>query len=340
MKMKLCSIYIIVFFFLSCENKPKAEINFYYWKTQFKLNETENECLTFNKTNKIYTRFFDVGLENKVAVPIAIISFKNFKSNQNIVPVIYIKNEVFVQSDSLKNNEKTIYLMDLSKNIIKLVDALNLSIKNETSLLQIDCDWTDKTKTDYFYFLKLLQKNKKIEVTIRLHQIKYKEKTGIPPVENAVLMFYNIGHITANDDNSIYKKENAEKYISRLHEYHLNLKFALPIFSWGQQIRNGKVLALLNKVYTSDFETDMNFKQTKTNWFVAKKSCFKMGYYFQQNDKVKIENISEESLKEITKFVSDSYKKIIKEVIFYDLDSKNIQQYDKNIFQKTVSKLH
>ena len=85
--------------------------------------------------------------------------------------------------------------------------------------LQIDCDWTESTRDKYFHLLSTLrnelERNKQIiSATIRLHQVKYAAITGIPPVHRGMLMYYNMGKINATDNNSVYDKKIAEKYIS------------------------------------------------------------------------------------------------------------------------------
>ena len=93
--------------------------------------------------------------------------------------------------------------------------------------IQIDCDWTDSTRNRFFRFTRTLGKlahaeHSLISATIRLHQIKYFERTGIPPVDRGVLMFYNMGKLAAaSERSSIFNTEDAEKYTSRLSQYPL-----------------------------------------------------------------------------------------------------------------------
>ena len=149
-------------------------------------------------------------------------------------------------------------------------------------------------------------------------------------------MFYNMGAISASDANSIYEEKNALKYVSSLKHYPLRLDIALPIFSWGIGTRNGKVHYLLNKMYTKDFEKDSNFVRLSEDRFRAKHSFFKGGYYIMENDEIKIENVGAKDLKEMTNMLIKNISQPVNKIIFYDLDSSNIINYESNIFQ-TVS---
>ena len=176
-----------------------------------------------------------------------------------------------------------------------------------------------------------------MSATIRLHQIKYKIKTGVPPVNCGVLMFYNMDKISGDSSNSIYSKAIADKYISYLKTYPLPLNIALPIFTWGIQSRNGNVINLLNKMNYSTFNSDTNFSKQTNTIFKVKNYCFKGGYYFVKDDVVKIESVSNDQLIEIAENINDNLKIKPTELFFYDLDTINLNLYDKNIFKKIAT---
>jgi hypothetical protein len=117
--------------------------------------------------------------------------------------------------------------------------------------LQIDCDWTDLTRAAFFDFVTELRvlvhrEGALLSATIRLHQVKYRERTGVPPVDRGMLMFYNMGGITADaDTRSIFDRARAESYLARLPEYPLPLDAALPIWSWTVHTRGDRVVGLL-----------------------------------------------------------------------------------------------
>lgn len=323
-------IYLIVII-TSCNKRPAPGISFYYWKTRFELNEYENRVMTDNQVQSLYIRYFDVDIDavTNEPKPISVIHFVSPIIPKTVIPVVYIKNRVFEKVD-------TSSILNLAKNIHQFITVFNEKNKMVASEIQFDCDWTEKTKNAFFLFLDNFKhlSNVKLSATIRLHQVKYSERTGIPPVEEGVLMFYNMGAISPADANSIYEKKNALKYVSSLNHYPLPLNIALPVFSWGIGTRNGKVQYLLNKMYYADFEKDSNFVMISPGRFKAKRSFFKSGYYVMENDEVKVENIDAKDLEEMAVLLRKNISRPVEKLIFYDLDSSNIINYDPNIFQK------
>jgi hypothetical protein len=71
---------------------------------------------------------------------------------------------------------------------------------------------------------------------------QYRERTGVPPVDRGMLMFYNMGKLSAEPGaRSIYDADAAERYLARVGEYPLPLDLALPIWSWTVQVRDGAI---------------------------------------------------------------------------------------------------
>jgi hypothetical protein len=329
----LTAYLFMVIFFMACSSDKKEgpAISFYYWKTTGRLNTPEQEALRSNEITTLYVRYFDVDFDPATGMtrPLSIIRMDKSFTGVSIVPVIYIKNRVFVNADSARINK-------LCQEIYAQIGYINETNKKTVSEAQFDCDWTDQTKQAFFRFLEVIKKKSgwTLTATIRLHQVKYKQRTGIPPVDRGVLMFYNMGHIDAGPENSIYTRSNANRYVSSLKTYPLPLDIALPVFSWGIGIRDGKVQYLLNKMYPGDFEKDSNFVKAAPGRYRAVRSFFKSGSYIRQDDVVKVESISGTELMEMANLLRKHLSQPIRKLIFYDLDSANLQQYDEDIFQK------
>lgn len=319
----------------SCRKSKAPAVSFYYWKTKYALNHMEEQVLQSNKVQQLYVRYFDIEVDKTThkARPIGVIQFDKSNPVQKIVPVIYIKNEVF---ETINNIDS------LCKNVHQLTTAINNAIHQNPETIQFDCDWTLRTKDAYFHFLKKYKiiSKKQVSATIRLHQIKYRLTTGVPPVDFGVLMFYNMGKIDASENNSIFDAKIASAYLEKLDSYPLRLDIALPVFAWGIQIRNGKVIHLLNKMKDAHFKDDTSFQQIKKGFYKANKSCFKGGYYFQQHDEVKIESIATEQLMQIPSMLQKHMQQEIQQIIFYDLDDFNLENYDADIYQKVANRFN
>ncbi|MEO6819336.1 MAG: hypothetical protein ABI266_06570 [Ginsengibacter sp.] len=328
----LCSLVLLC----SCHKTP-GSISFYYWKTSFHLSPQEIKAVKENEVTTMYIRYFDIDMAAGDAQPkpIAPIQFDTTKLFFNITPVIFIKNRVFEKIDSLA-------VLALCENVFKMVNAIDASIHKNPVDIQFDCDWTVGTKEKYFLFLRRYKviSSQNISATIRLHQVKYPMTTGIPPVESGVLMYYNMGAIGTGASSSIYEKSIANQYNSYIKKYPLKLKVALPIFAWGQLISEGRVVKLLNGMNEQHFANDTNVALISKNRFGVKHSHFHGGYYFKQDDEVKIEWVPEADLKEMIDQLNREAKGHIDQIIFYDLDESNLELYDKNIFKKMVDRLN
>ncbi|MCC6369372.1 MAG: hypothetical protein IT236_00060, partial [Bacteroidia bacterium] len=204
--------------------------------------------------------------------------------------------------------------------------------------VQLDCDWTEKTKDNYFLFLTEIRKqieNKKVllSATIRLHQVKYKEVTGVPPVNRGMLMFYNMGDVgNPNEKNSIFNKEKANLYVNYLNAYLLPLDVALPIFRWQAHFRDGRILNLFSKKNLNDLK-ETHFKEVGTNKFVATRDKVAAGKYIREGDLLKVEEIKKEDLINAAKLLKQNLSNENRRLVFYDLDDYNLKCYEKTIYQ-------
>ncbi|WP_223710441.1 hypothetical protein [Flavobacterium potami] len=286
-----------------------------------------------NNVHKLYIRYFDIGLhpENKFPIPISPIRFQDNPGEYTIVPVVFIQNKVML--------EKNLDVNELAQKTFDFIEEINSKNKITCEQIQIDCDWTLSSKNNYLKFIEVFKKvsKKKLSATIRLHQVKYFKKTKIPNVDSGVLMYYNMGSIAPDSLNSIYDQKVAERYLKSLKRYPLHLDFAFPIYSWGVHIRNNTVIGLRSKMNTKALEKDPNFEKTSPIFFRVKQSNYKNGVFYEENDLLKIEEIKTEDLKEMAKDLKDNLIRKPNEIIFYDLDEFNLNNYEKNTFEQIIS---
>lgn len=326
-KIVLLSVFVLL---LSCERKEAPSVSFYYWKTFFTLTPKEQSVLDANETGKIYVRYFDVKMVNDAPVPVAPIRFDKPKPKKEIVPVVFLKNEVFL-SDKVD-------VYDLVKKMLHLIHQINAKNRLTIQEIQIDCDWSLQSRDKFMLFLKELKKKspKTISATIRLHQIKYFKETKVPPVDYGVLMFYNMGELNAGKGNSIYDKTIAERYLPSLKDYPLPLKVALPVYSWIIHSRNGHIVNLISKIDRKGFQNNANF-EWKEDRAVVKKNTLAKGFFFEEGDQLKVEAIHEEDLKEMIGLLKKYMPKKPKEIIYFDLDQNNFNKLTNDDFFKTCN---
>ena len=267
---------------------------------------------------KIYVRYCDVGLRDEQAVPIAPIEIDTFSTRGlAIIPVIYIKNEVF-------EDIATVHFWGtetLSENVAKYIEQINNYYHLTVNEVQFDCDWTLNTKEYYFNFLKLFKEknpNLQLSATIRLHQVKYKDDTGVPPVDYGVLMYYNMDKITATGANSIYNRATAKRYISSLKSYPLQLNIALPMFSWGVHSVRGEVVNLVSGLTSAEIKTLKGVVATDIpNVYEVKTQTYYKGRLWQAGDRIKIEEVTDAERQEMQDDLLKNMKTQPKEVIWF-----------------------
>jgi len=320
----LCAFAFIILQLSCTENTPtKVHCSFYHWQTNLSINQEEQRYLDSLSVQKLYIKFFDIDWDfnQQQAIPHAsLIVNADLTSNIEIVPTLFITNRTFqhieqTAIDDLVNNVKE-----------KLLDQFKDFPNHTLQAIQIDCDWSLSTKDKYFYFLKKLkeaypQEQIVLSTTIRLHQIKYFKKTGIPPVHRGVLMFYNMGEVMEYDTyNSILDLTIAKKYTDFIPDYPLAIDLALPLFQWGVLFREGKMIQLINQLKASELSDPTRFQSIDTIRWKVIKSTYLNGLYLYEGDVIRIEKIEQKDLEETIQFLQPSFQGKEFELIFYHLE--------------------
>src|SRR5690349_20517293 len=121
---------------LSCTKKTEPiPLSFYYWKTNFQLTETEKQYLNDLDVVKLYIRYFDISLKDSIAIPIAPVTFSQEVEKYKVVPVVYIKNEVFLHQTATDS---------LPQKVFNYIQQINKSANVSVNEIQFDCDWSLK----------------------------------------------------------------------------------------------------------------------------------------------------------------------------------------------------
>lgn len=320
----------------SCTNDKTSHknISFYHWKSNAIFHKSFEKAINITQTNKIYLHYFDIetiyepSLSNDGIFPTYVLqSVTQDYQEFEIVPVVYITNRVF--------KTKNLDISDLSNRIKKLINQISKTQFNkEIKQIQIDCDWTESTKSTYFEFLKQLQNYFEIDVTIRLHQIKFTKNTGIPPVKKGTLMLYNVGDLKNKQQNSTLEASIVKRYINTETHYPLTLNIGLPLFSQTVITNNDNEIKIIKNSERNNLENDDHFKIIDNmNLMVLKDTLYK-GFFLSKGYNLKFEEINETVITESYKVIKNSNLKI-NEVIFYHLDEKSLSNINlKEIIEK------
>jgi hypothetical protein len=302
--------FALVLFGCAPGRTPHTQRAFYFWRTVFDLSAADQKELTDLGITKLYARFFDVVFNTGTGktAPVGDIRFKMLPApDLEIIPVVFIANQALLETpDSLADT--------LAAAVYRRIRALGRSLKpiNE---IQLDCDWSANTKDKYFGMLKFLKskcgKELRLSATIRLHQVKYANRTGIPPVDRGMLMFYNMGKAAdLKTHNSIYDPQTAAAYLSGFASYPLPLDVALPCFSWLVVIQNGHLTHLINDVEELELDGNPHLELSPNDGFRVKENFEFRNVFLLKGEQLRVEKtdaaICDQAAKQIAPFLKDS----------------------------------
>ena len=208
----------------------------YYWRTDLRLDSTERAFLKQYNIKKVYCRYFDVvmGDSSIGPRPNATISFSDsLPDGIEIIPTIYITE------DCMHKPYK-----DLAEKVVQRIRQMNETNNiNNVHEIQIDCDYTSRSRKTYYKFLKEVRHHLSptschLSTTIRLHQLSM----PAPPVDYGALMVYNTGDPRKwQERNPILDYRDVYPYLKHLEQYALPMAVAYPIYQWVRYIDNVRV---------------------------------------------------------------------------------------------------
>jgi hypothetical protein len=281
-----------------------------------------------HKVNTLYIKYFDVGWDETTNKPVPIaqlrVADKSFfaQNSYKIIPTVFISNECIFKIDSSQCEGLAGKILLLIKDIDRVNTIGNISE------IQIDCDWTASTRGKYFSILKALQyKDSALSysATIRLHQVKYLQQTGVPPVSRGLLMCYNMGNLKdASVRNSILDVEEFKKYSSNLGSYPLPLDVGLPLFEWYVLFRHGTYIGLVRDV---DINLLKSVSKHTDNRYDMLADTALNGYDLKKGDILRYEKSGYNEIMKATKIVSDKMKTTELHISLYHLDSLILKKY-------------
>ena len=302
MQKRILFIYLIIVVFCSCSKQQGEKTNaVYYWSTTFKSDSIQQSFLRQHHIKKIYLRFFDVVVDEQGNVmPNATVRFATpVPKDVEIVPVVYIVNDCLYRSidklDSL-----------ILQRVTQMCETNDITPFRE---LQIDCDWTARSRTHYFQVLSRLNERAKkqgvvLSATIRLHQLG----EAPPPVEKGILMLYNTGDVTRLDcEHPILDMKDAAPYLRKLSKYRLPLATAYPVYAWRVLFRKGKFVGILH----SDDELPII-----------------------DGDSIVVREPPLEMVLKAKQAVDKEQRSANDEIILFDISNENIQRINKYHYEK------
>lgn len=320
------------------KNTLPAHVNrgMYFWKTNFYLGENETRFLKKHHIEKLYVKIMDIDWSAIYgAYPTTATNLERdlHKSDSLVetIPVIFITNESILQTQASD-------IDTLSSKIVLKTRQLCGDFYPNIKELQVDCDWTPKSKDKYFDLLQKIKdklNGKQLSVTLRLHQLKHKSKTGVPPAHRVTLMLYNMGRLTDyRETNSILNIRETKKYINGI-RYELPIDFVLPLFNWGVKFSEKRFERLVYNVDKTTFDTCKAFTRLPNGNYRMVKDYYTLDdNYYYYNDEIRLENITKEDLLKISNLCRKKANTNNFTVSFFELNPYYLNTVDSVSYEK------
>ena len=219
------------------KQQPELEVcnAVYYWRTDLCLDSTERAFLQQHNIKKVYCRYFDAVMKESSSryeepMPNATLTFSDtLPGGVEMVPTVYITE------DCMHNRHEGL-ARKLVERIRQMNETNNISGVKE---IQIDCDYTSRSRKIYYEFLKeVSQEWSTVSTTIRLHQLQM----PAPPADYGVLMLYNTGDPRRfMERNPVLDLRDVQPYLRHLGDYSLPLAAAYPVYRWVRHIHGVRV---------------------------------------------------------------------------------------------------
>lgn len=316
------------------QRESKVEFSFYHWKSSLSEDSLTTAYLDTLRVRKLYVRFFDVHWDqhHQRPYPESVLHLSDTSaqpySSLEIIPTVYITNESMKHISKQGIEDLAQHLKGQIRHIHDEVFGVGSTPLNE---IQLDCDWTATTRENFFALIDALRyrmPETRLSCTIRLHQFKYPEKTGIPPVDQGSLMCYNMGDLGDVDEpNSILNLDKSKQYLLPDTDYPIPLTVALALFSWGVQYRSDKPVQLINNVGRATLREHEKFSEVSDNHFEVLESTFLRGTYVYAGDVIRTEQVTLDDLQALMQLIRESLTEQPSEIIFYHLDTDILAQY-------------
>ncbi len=319
--------------FYACTNPAKNRATaFYYWQTTFRLSDLEVRYLDSLHCQTLYIKFMDIGraAETGEIQPFAQLDVADTSglSGRQIVPTVFITNEVFKNISAEKTDRLAQKTATSLANIAKRCPTNSIG-----SCYQFDCDWTPTTQGAFFSFLQkiraYLPTGSRLSATIRLHQYKFPNQTGVPPVDRGMLMLYNTGDLEDPAEvNSIFQPAAARRYIvGAPARYPLPLDVVLPIFSWALVFRDDEFWKIIPDPSPTAWADTSRFEPLGTGRFRIRQGTFAGGHYLRPDDWLRVETIPPSLLREAAYLATETDLANDATVAFFHLDSSTVTRY-------------
>lgn len=310
----------------ACRPESPPQLSFYHWKGEPAFDTADSVQAAQMGAGRLYVRFFDVAWDSAYRGPAPRSVLRGESADLHFggeyVPVVFLTNECFLRADSAGC---AVLAQKLAAKILAMQSEpfARLRYANE---IQLDCDWTPKSRDRYFYFLQKIKNHlpgRALTCTVRMHQYRDRDPNGVPPVERGLLMCYNVAPVEAYDThNAIFDPALISGYLKAA-PYPIPLDIGLPIFRWGVQFRDEAFEAVLNPAPT---DTAL-LRREEGLWHRVLRDTVFQGKLLRKGDQIRIEHADIEALTQVARLLRKKNNLGAKQIILYHWDKNLLQHY-------------
>ncbi len=315
----------------SVPDAKKATV--YFWRTSLNLDKEERDFIKSNNIEKMFVRFFDVVMRGNNPMPNATITgLDSILHDVEIVPTVFIMENCLSHADTA-----TLAHLIVAR-VAQMCDTHRITGVKE---LQIDCDWTAKSMSQFYSLLKSIRRHAsshgwRISATIRLHQLNMPP----PPVHYGALMLYNTGDVRKPDGTDpILDPNHVAPYLKWLESYDLPLCAAYPCFEWKLLYSGTEFKAI---IYDADLSDSATFKKVRDgrylvispNDIVEPNSDGSARVTMNVGDSLIVARPGADVILNTQKQLARYRPEINSQVILYSLNSKYLKLYNSDFYEK------
>jgi hypothetical protein len=314
---------------LGCgRGRPPADVSFYHWKQTLDLGAGERALLADAGTRRLFVRFFDVDLdgESRRPVPVSVLECRGaLPAGMTVVPVVFLAERVFSSPCDPPR---------LAGQVAAKIERVNARCDfSAPAEVQLDCDWTASSRGPFFAFLRELRRflppGTALSATLRLHQVRFREREGLPPVDRATLMLYNMGRVESPaPGNSIVDVHVFRSYAGGLKGYPLPLDLALPVFQWGLVFRMDRLARIVHGLGAEDVAAaGAAFKDLGKNRFLCRRGAHLCGVPIFPGDLLRLEAAEFPAVRQCLRLARESLNGKAAGLVFYHLDARALERF-------------
>lgn len=328
----------------SCGQDPEVVRAMYHWRNDDAITDDARTFLDTHAVGTLFHKVLDIDWnEANHAYPTSINAMPDLVQytygldsgriarlgRMQRVPVVFLTERTMRQCD-------TEQLTTLADKLVRKLDQLCPQGYDE---LQLDCDWSAHSSAHFFTLVRWMKERtgRPVSVTIRLHQYRHPELTGVPPADRGMLMLYNVEDVKrAEGRNSIFNAEAAAPYFSGARPYPIPLDIALPAFSWVLHFRQDRFMGIREPSDMDDLVEQGVCHNDSAGWYSVVKEdedhWWSDGLHV--GDRLHWERTDSTALMEAVRLARTAANDDTVRVSFFDLQAYDRPVYDHATFEQ------